>query len=94
MAWTIDYTSDALNDLARLDRTVAGRIVKFTDNRLSVLADQKTLGRKLEGDKFDGVYRWRVGDCRILGIIDGHTVHILIVAIGHRSKIYKRSPAS
>lgn len=43
--------------------------------------------KALSGKKFHGLYRLRVADYRIVYYIEDETVKIL--AIGHRSKIYK-----
>lgn len=45
--------------------------------------------RKLTG--YEDVYRIRVGRYRILYSVDGHRLVIIILKIGHRKDIYRRS---
>ena len=86
MAWTIAYSPDALYNLAKLSKAIAGRITKFIDKCLAVPTEPKALGKKLEGDSTTASI---AGYYRILGTVERQTVHILIVATGHRSKIQK-----
>jgi len=46
-------------------------------------------GKALTADK-SGQWRYRVGDYRILALIQDYKVTILIVNLGHRRNIYKK----
>ena len=49
--------------------------------------DSRRFGKPLRGDTF-GFWRWRAGDCRIIGRTDGDQVVVIVVRIAHRSIVY------
>ncbi|WP_292824656.1 type II toxin-antitoxin system RelE/ParE family toxin [Nostoc sp. JL33] len=44
--------------------------------------------KALKGD-YTGYYRYRIGDYRVIYSIDDEVVQVLVVAIAHRSEVYK-----
>ena len=88
MAWTINYTDTAVALLRRLDRQAARRIVDFMDERVAPLADPRSTGKALSGP-LGGLWRYRVGDCRVICDIQDATLQVLVVRLGHRSEIYR-----
>ena len=88
MAWTIDYTQSARNQLKKLDKPVARRILDFLDNRVAKNEDPRTLGKALTGS-LGTLWRYRVGDYRIICEIQRSTVRILVVRVGHRGEVYR-----
>ena len=88
MAWTIDYLTSAKRELRKLDRQIANRIVDFLDHRIAVLENPRTLGTALVGSR-EQLWRYRVGDYRIICEIHDTRVVVLVVSIGHRSDIYR-----
>jgi mRNA interferase RelE/StbE len=77
----------ATRELARLDRAVGRRIVE----RINWLATNlDTINPEpLTGD-FSGLYKFRVGDYRILYEILHDEQMIVIHAVGHRREIYRK----
>ncbi|MGD0269760.1 MAG: type II toxin-antitoxin system RelE/ParE family toxin [Candidatus Sulfotelmatobacter sp.] len=88
MAWTIDYTQSARNQLKKLDKPVARRILDFLDNRVAKHDDPRSLGKALTGS-LGTLWRYRVGDYRIICEIQRSTVRILVVRVGHRGEVYR-----
>lgn len=76
----------ALEDLSRLDKTIADRVLKKID-RLSQNFENFT-PMSLKG-KFEGVYKLRAGDWRILYTFDPNKKLITIHLIRHRREVYK-----
>ena len=88
MAWTIDYTQTARNQLKKLDKPVARRIVDFLDDRVAKQEDPRTLGKALTGP-LGTLWRYRVGDYRVICEIQHGAVTILVIRIGHRREVYR-----
>ena len=88
MAWTIDYTSTAESQLRKLDRQTARRILNYMDGRVADLDNPRTLGKALSG-RLGGLWRYRVGDCRVICDIQDGTLCILVVKIGNRREVYR-----
>ena len=88
MVWTIDYTDRAIAELGKLDRQSAKRIMKFLDERIAALDDPRSTGKVLTGP-LGGLWRYRVGDYRIICAIEDPMLRILVVGTGHRKDIYR-----
>ena len=88
MAWTIDYAETAKNQLRKLDKTTAQRIVDFMEERIAGLEDPRSTGKALAGP-LGGFWRYRVGDCRVICDIQDGALRVLVVRVGHRRDIYR-----
>ncbi len=88
MAWTIEYTGTALKQLKKLDRQAAAKIVAYLRTRVASQDDPKTAGKPLQGP-LGGLWRYRVEDYRIICEIREKEVRILVVMVGHRSRVYR-----
>ena len=89
MAWQVDFTDGAKKDLAKLDQQIARRITDFLRNRVAKLDDPRSIGHALTGSTLGELWRYRVGDYRILCEIKDQAVRILVVTIGNRREIYR-----
>ena len=89
MAWAIEFDAAALKDLKKLDREAAQRITTFLRKRISPLDDPRSIGAALKGSQLGELWRYRVGDYRILCQIRDKELVILAVSIGHRREIYR-----
>ena len=88
MAWTVEYTETASGQLHKLDKQMARRIVDYLDDRVAVLDDPRSLGRVLTGP-LGGLWRYRVGNCRVICDIQDRVSRILVVRIGARDSVYR-----
>ena len=88
MAWTIEYTDTAKNLLKKLDKPTARRIVDYMDERIAPLDDPRSTGKSLTGP-LGGLWRYRVGDCRIICDIHDDALRVLVVKLGNRKNIYR-----
>jgi mRNA interferase RelE/StbE len=89
LAWTISYTETALKQLTKLDRQAARRLVDFMDERVAPHADPRSQGKVLSGPAFANLWRYRVGDYRIVCEIQDAVVVVLVVNVGHRREVYR-----
>ena len=64
MAWRIDFTRNADKAMRKLDKGVAARVFDELDE-IAKLEDPRSRGKALTGN-LAGVWRYRVGDYRIL----------------------------
>lgn len=85
----IEVSRTAEKQLRKLPRADRERLAR----RMMALADAPFArgARKLTG--YEDVYRVRVGRYRILYSVDGRRLVIIILKIGHRRNIYRRSTA-
>lgn len=90
MAWRIEFDPAARKELDKLDREVARRIIRFLAERLAPLDDPRGIGEALKGAKLGELWKYRVGDYRIIADIQDAAICILIVRVGNRREVYKR----
>jgi mRNA interferase RelE/StbE len=89
LAWRIDYTANALGQLRRLDRQISERISDYMERRIALLADPRSAGVALTG-RLGGYWRYRVGDYRIICVVEDDVLRVLVVRVGHRREVYRR----
>lgn len=88
MAWTIEYTDTAKGQLRKLDKQTARRIVDFMDERIAGQENPRNTGKALTGP-LGGLWRYRVGDCRVICDIQDGALRVLVVQVGNRREIYR-----
>lgn len=89
MAWRIEIDPAAARDLAKLGQQPARRILSFLHDRVGTLADPRSIGQALKGPKLGKYWKYRVGDYRVISLIEDQALHILVVRVGHRSNVYR-----
>ena len=85
--WKIEWDSKALKEAKKLDRNARKKIVEYLEKRVLASQNPYQLGKPLKGNKA-GIWRYRVGDYRILCQIEDEVLIVLIIAVGHRKDIY------
>ena len=88
MAWSIDYTETAKRQLRKLDKQSARRIVDYMDERIASRKKPRSAGKALTGPLGD-LWRYRVGDFRVICDIQDDTLRVLVVRLGNRRNIYQ-----
>ena len=83
----IVYSETALKEFKKLDHPVQKQIKKYMDE-VGNLANPRTRGKALTAD-FTGLWRYRVGDYRIVCDIQDELILITVLRIAHRRKIYR-----
>jgi mRNA interferase RelE/StbE len=89
MVWSIKFDHKAERDLDQLDPQVARRINRFLFERVAPLEDPRSIGDALKGSELGELWKYRVGDYRIIASIEGKLVRILVVRIGNRRNVYR-----
>lgn len=91
MAWQIEVSDAAKKQLAKMGRVEAKRITQFLRSRVALLDDPRLLGDALQGARFAGLWRYRVGDYRVIVDIRDEIVTVIVVGIGHRGEVYRQT---
>lgn len=89
MAWTIEYAQSSRKPMERLDPMVRRRIRAFLSERIALTDDPRLLGDALQGARFARLWRYRVGDYRILVDIRDEVVTVIVIGIGHQGDVYR-----
>ena len=88
MAWTIDYADTAKGQLRKLDKQTVRRILDFMDERIAPAENPRSTGKALTGPLGE-LWRYRVGDYRVICDIQDGALRVLVVQAGHRSGVYR-----
>ncbi|OWN29762.1 addiction module toxin RelE [Corynebacterium diphtheriae bv. gravis] len=86
MAWEISFSPRAVKSFKKLDTGEQRRVSKFL-REVGALEDPRLRGKALTANK-SVLWRWRVGDYRIIADIVDARVVVVVVDVGHRSKVY------
>jgi mRNA interferase RelE/StbE len=89
LAWRVEVSETARKDIRSLDRQVQTTIVKFLRERVAEPENPRHIGKALKGDKRD-LWRYRVGDYRIICDIQDIVVIVLVLRVRHRKEAYRR----
>jgi len=89
MEWSIKFRPNAERQLERLDPQIARRILRFLLERVALLDNPRSIGEALKGTEFGDLWKYRVGDFRIIASIEDKLVRILVVRIGNRRGVYR-----
>lgn len=89
MTYKVKFTGDVDKQLAKLDKHQALLITSWLRKSIEGSSNPRQYGKALVGDK-KGLWRYRVGDYRIIAKIEDDKVIVLVVEIGHRRDIYKK----
>jgi mRNA interferase RelE/StbE len=88
LAWTIEYAETAKKQLRKLDKLDARRILDFMDGRVGTSDDPRGMGKALKGTLGD-LWRYRVGDFRVICDIQDSVLTVLVLQVGNRREVYR-----
>ncbi len=89
MAWKVELSSLARNNLEELDPQHARRILAFLLERVAGLDDPRGIGEALKGSRLGALWKYRIGDYRVIASIEDSALRILVVRIGNRREVYR-----
>jgi len=89
LVWTVEISDIAERQLHKLDRPIQRRLLDWLTERIEGCKNPRHFGKPLRGE-YAGLWRYRVGDCRLICEIQDGRLLVLVIAIGHRREIYRR----
>ncbi len=89
MSWDYQIHEDAAADLDKLGPAARAEVTTWMEKRIRGSTNPEQLGKPLRGSKH-GLWRYRVRDYRILCRLEKKILIVVVVAVGHRSRIYEK----
>ena len=89
MAWQIEWELRASHELLKLDKQTQREIVKYLDERIASGNDPRVFGTALTRN-LAGLWRYRIGDYRVLCKILDEQLIVIVVHVAHRREVYDR----
>lgn len=87
MAWKIEFDVAALRQLKKVDRAWQQRILTYLEE-VAELPDPHVRGKPLRSN-LGGLWRYRVGDYRLICHLRNDVMIVRVVKIGHRRNVYE-----
>jgi mRNA interferase RelE/StbE len=87
-AWRVELHRAAVRDLRKLGADAERRVPRYLRERIAGSEDPRRYGHPLTGDH-KGLWRYRVGDYRIVAAIEDDRFVVLVVTVGHRREVYR-----
>lgn len=89
MAWQIEFSETAYKQLTKLDKPIAKRITSFMRQRIAVLDDPRSIGEALKGSELGEFWKYRVGEWRIICLLQDNRLLVTVLRLGHRREVYR-----
>jgi mRNA interferase RelE/StbE len=91
MPWTVELAESAADALDKLDATARNRIRRFLREQLQGTDNPRQWGKVLAG-RYTGLWRYRLGDYRLVCQLQDARLVVLVVKVARRDKVYKGNP--
>jgi mRNA interferase RelE/StbE len=88
LAWRIEISRTAERQIAKLRHELQARITAFLRDRVAVADDPRRFAKALHGDK-KGLWRYRIGDYRLICDIQHERITVLVLYVAHRKDVYR-----
>ena len=88
MKYNVEYSKTAMNTIKKMDSSTSKLIRTWIEKNLIDTENPRVKGKALTGD-LKGLWRYRVGDYRILADIQDDKLVIFLFEVAHRKEIYK-----
>jgi len=86
--WTIEFDDRARRELRKLDPSIQDEILGYLRKRIASAANPKQFGEPLQLN-LAGLWRYRVGDYRLICRFEEDRLVVFIVKIAPRREVYE-----
>ena len=85
-SYGIEWAGTALRELRKLDKQTARRVLRAVTG---LAADPRPAGVRALSGQPAGTLRLRVGDYRVVYVIQYEQIRVLVVRVAHRREVYR-----
>ena len=86
--WTVEFDDRARRELRKLDAQNQQAILRYLRERIAVAEDPRQHGKPLRMN-LAGLWRYRMGDYRLICRIEENRLVVLVLKVGHRREVYE-----
>ncbi len=86
--WTVEFDDRAWRELRKLDIKVQRDILRYLRERIAGSSDPRQFGKPLRMN-LAGLWRYRVGQYRLICRFENDRFVVLVIKIGHRREVYE-----
>lgn len=84
----MEFDDRARRELRKLDLTIQREILRYLRERIAASTNPRQFGRPLRKN-LAGLWRYRVGDYRLICRLEEDHFVVLVIKIGHRREVYE-----
>jgi mRNA interferase RelE/StbE len=88
LVWTVEFDDRARRELRKLDARMQQTILRYLRERIAVADDPRRFGKPLRKN-LAGLWRYRVGDYRLICRLEENLLVVLVLQVGHRREVYE-----
>lgn len=85
--YKLKFDKQAVKQLKKIDKPIAEMILRWLYKNVDNTTNPKQHGKNLKGD-LKGLWRYRVGNYRVICHINDDELIVLALEVGHRRDIY------
>lgn len=86
--WTVEFDDRARRELRKLDPHTQREILQYLRERIAGSPDPRQFGKPLRLE-LAGLWRYRVGDYRLICRIEDDRLVVLVIKVAHRREVYE-----
>ena len=85
--WTVEIKPKTLKELGKFEKKTRNRIFNFLDSLVEDFDSPRSVGKSMKGGH-KGLWRYRVGDYRLICQLQDNVLLVVVAQIGHRKDVY------
>ena len=89
MKYRVEYLPQVVKTLEKMDKYTKRIIIEWIEKHLVDCEDPRTHGKPLTANRV-GQWRYRIGDYRLICLIEDERLVILALTAGHRNEVYRQ----
>jgi mRNA interferase RelE/StbE len=89
LGWKVEWDERAFKELEALDRQAQKNILKYLKKKIQSEDNPRRFGSPLHDD-LAGLWKYRIGDFRLICTIEEDKMVVLVLKAGHRKNVYKK----
>ena len=86
--WSVEFDDRARRELRKLDPQVQKEILRYLRERIAGSPDPRQFGKPLRLN-LAGLWRYRVGDYRLICRFEENRCVVFVIKVGHRREVYE-----
>lgn len=86
--WTVEFDDRARRELRKLGVATQQTILRYLRERIAGAEDPRQFGKPLRKN-LAGLWRYRVGDYRLICRIEENRLLVFVIKVGHRREVYE-----
>lgn len=88
LPWRVEFDTQAAKELRKLGAASRQQILRYLRERIATDSDPRRFGKPLTGE-LSGLWRYRIGDCRVIAAIEDGAFIVLVLRVAHRREVYE-----